>query len=94
MSRKIFPYLYTPEKVEIRPGQGRHLKVWMQRTIQREILAESVMYDERDLNCDVRISESLYNFQTDNKQVFVKNHSSNTIYIADCREKDCNDHQC
>ena len=82
MSRKIFPYLYTPEKVEIRPGQGRHLKVWMQRTIQREILAESVMYNEQDLNYDFRIPERLYNFQHNNKQVFVENYSVNPVQLS------------
>ena len=64
MSRKIYRiYVYTAEKVEIPPGQGRYLKVRTQHKIQGEMLAESIMYDEqRDLNCDVRIPESLYNF--------------------------------
>ena len=33
------------------------------------------------ISTDVRIPESLYNFQLDNKQVFVENHLANTVYL-------------
>ena len=56
--------LYNAEKVEIPPGQGRYLKVQTQHRMGGEMLVASVPYDERDINCDVRIPESLYNFQS------------------------------
>ena len=44
-------------------------------------MVESALFDEYDINCDVRIPESLYNFQSDNKQVFVENHSVNKVHL-------------
>ena len=73
--------LNNAEKVEIPPGQGRYLKVQTQHRMGGEMLVESVPYDECDINCDVRIPESLYNFQSDTKQVFVKNHSVNIVHL-------------
>ena len=51
------------------------------------MLVESVLYEERDINCDIRIPESLYNFQSDTKQVFVENHSVNIVHL-NVEEKD------
>ena len=59
--------LYNSLKVEIPPGQGRYLKVQTQHKMRGEMLVESILYVENDINCDIRIPESLYNFQSDNK---------------------------
>ena len=45
------------------------------------MLVESIPYDERDVNSDIRIPESEYNFQSDIKQVFVENHSVNKVHL-------------
>ena len=45
------------------------------------MLVELIPYDEHDVNCDVRIPKSLYNFLSDTKQVFVENHSVNILHI-------------
>ena len=54
------------------------------------MLVESIPYGEHDVNCDVRIPESLYNFLSDTKQVFVENHSVNTVHTFKCREENWN----
>ena len=46
------------------------------------MLAESIMYNEQDLNYDFRIPERLYNFQHNNKQVFVENYSVNPVQLS------------
>ena len=74
-------HLYNAEKVEISPGQGKYIKVQTQYKMGGEMLAESIPYGERDLNCDIRIPESLYNFNSDVKQVFVENHSVNKVHL-------------
>ena len=44
-------------------------------------MVESIPYDDHDVNCAVRIPESLYHFQSDTKQVFVENHSVNIVHL-------------
>ena len=73
--------LYNTEKVDHPPGQGRYLKVQTQHRMGGEILVESIPYDDHDVNCAVRIPESLYHFQSDTKQVFVENHSVNIVHL-------------
>ena len=46
------------------------------------MLAESIMYNEQDLNYDFRIPKRLYNFQHNNKQVFVENYSVNPVQLS------------